>query len=54
MPVGPKPILPQPGRKVTQREDELREQAMAFGHHRPGSKVKLFWNGEEQRVEWAY
>ena len=42
------------GRKVTAREGESPEQTLAYGHHRPCSKVRLCWEGEQQQAEWAY
>jgi hypothetical protein len=45
---------PAPGRKVTALEGETLADALSRGHHRPRSKVKFYWEGDEQRAEWAY
>jgi hypothetical protein len=42
------------GRKVTAFEEESPGEALSHEHHRPHSKVKLDWDGETQRAEWAY
>jgi hypothetical protein len=42
------------GRKVTALEGETPAEALSRGHHRPASKVKIYWVGDEQRAEWAY
>lgn len=45
---------PASGQKVTLVDGETIDETRSRGHHRPHSKVKFRWEGEAQRVEWAY